>query len=267
MPTGVRENLFRGCPPNCLSVKDETQQKVEEVSRCCAELLSQIEQLRLVVQTGMDTPCSSTTSLPPPAEPVFLFKNVASLPTYTYDCTGDSTTSTRRLYDFVTTLERAFKLRNYELQLPADSTEGWVNYAAVQLRGAAEDRMVSKWGTSPNTSWKVFRKWLIDSFTLDKWVQDINRDYSTFDCKTYDSHGNITTFNNKFREYRLLLSFLGRDMSQEEMLKDYETKITKNNKVAVALKQFMTVEKMVGQLESVKLEDIMKYCENVHHTG
>lgn len=225
-----------------------------------AELAEEMEQLRVQVQPSMYTPsCGSSTppltsNAPPCADkPFFFLASRDNLPTL-------SNPTIKEVYAFLTTLERMFKLRNYELRLPSDSTSGWTNYAILRLSGTAEIWATTKWGVSPDISWETFRQAMVTEFISDSAVRELNTGYVGLAAS---SSGNIRTFNDSFREFRLLLAFVGKAVEEKPAVRDYEEKIRHNKKVALAFAQFLTVERIVEKSSVVSLADAMKYCENV----
>lgn len=245
-----------------------TAEASEELNRRFAELAAEIDQLRLQVQPSMYTPsCSSTTSttttappvtpltsnLPSTGKPFFFFNSSEKLPTLHGQ-------SIKEVYTFLTGLERQFKLRNYELQLPADNTSGWANYATMRLAATAEIWATTRWGVSPDISWETFRKAMVSDFITDTAIRELSAVYVGL---VASSSGDIRGFNDSFRETMLLLAFVGKGIDEKAAVRDYEEKIRQNKKVALAFAQFLTVERIVGGSSVVSLADAMKYCENV----
>lgn len=221
-----------------------------------AELSAEIDQLRLHVQPSMYTPsCGSSVapSLTSADKPFFFLTSYETLPTLQGPVI-------REVYAFLTKLERIFTLRNYELQLPRENTAGWTNYAVLRLSGTAETWATTKWGVSPELEWAEFRQALVSEFISDSVVRELSVGYIGL---TAQSSGNITGFNNSFREFRLLLAFVGKVVEEKAAIRDYEEKIRQNKKVALAFAQFLTVERIVEKSSVVSLADAMKYCENV----
>lgn len=225
-----------------------------------AELAEEMEQLRLQVQPSMYTPsCGSgtpplTSNAPPCADkPFFFLTSRDGLPTL-------HNPTIKEVYAFLTTLERMFKLRNYELRLPPDSTSGWTNYATLRLSGTADIWATTKWGVSPDISWETFRQAMVTEFIGDSAIRELNAGYVGLAAS---SSGNIRSFNDSFREFRLLLEFVGKAVEEKSAIRDYEEKIRHNKKVALAFAQFLTVERIVEKSSVVSLADAMKYCENV----
>lgn len=244
------------------SLSVEAGEAKEELERRFAELAAEIDQLRLQVQPSMYTPsCTSGTSTtpltpgspPPPDKPFFFYNSRDTLPTL-------NGASIKEVYTFFTSLEREFKLRNYELRLPASNTDGWTHYALMRLAGTAVNWATTKWGIAPNISWETFKKAMVSGFITDTTVRQLSTGYVGL---SVTSSGDIRTFNDSFREFRLLLDFVGKSVDEKAAIRDYEDKIKLNKKVALAFAQFMTVERIVERTSAVSLAEIMKYCENV----
>lgn len=248
-------------------IKSPQTEAGEDLNRRLAELSAEIDQLRLQVQPSMYTPsCSSTTSTtatspvtpltpnaPCAGKPFFFFNSRDHLPFL-------RSQTIKEVYTFITTLEREFRLRNYELQLPADNTNGWTNYALMRLAETATVWATTKWGASPDISWETFRKAVVSDFTSDTAVRELSAAYVKI---VASSSGDIRTFNDNFREHRLLLEFVGKGVEEKSAIRDYEEKIRQNKKVSLAFAQFLTVERIVERSIVVSLADAMKYCENV----
>lgn len=251
--------------PETLRAQIKTQQTEvsEELNRRFAELAAEIDQLRLQVQPSMYTPsCSSTTStttpltsnVPSTGKPFFFFNSRENIPAL-------SGQSIKEVYTFLTSVERQFKLRNYELQLPADNTNGWVHYALMRLTSTPEIWATTRWGVFPDISWETFRKAMVSDFISDTAIRELSAGYVGLNASA--SSGNIRNFNDSFRETMLLLQFVGKGVDEKAAVRDYEEKIRQNKKVALAFAQFLTVERIVGGSSVVSLADAMKYCENV----
>lgn len=220
------------------------------------ELSAEIDQLRLHVQPSMYTPSRSSSvapSLTSADKPFFFLTSYETLPMLYNPVI-------KEVYAFLTKLERMFTLRNYELQLPRENTAGWTNYAVLRLSGTAETWATTKWGVSPDLEWAVFRQALVSEFISDSAIRELSAGYIGLTAK---SNSSITDFNDSFREFRLLLAFVGKAVEEKAAIRDYEEKIRQNKKVALAFTQFLTVEKIVEKASVVSLADAMNYCENV----
>ncbi|KAL0636165.1 hypothetical protein Q9L58_004839 [Maublancomyces gigas] len=267
----LKFRLFEESLPKTRSTETTTEAS-EELNRRFAELAAEIDQLRLQVQPSMYTPsCSSTTSsstnttitassvtpltsnLPSAGKPFFFFNSRDNIPALHGQ-------TIKEVYAFLTGVERQFKLRNYELQLPADNTSGWVNYALMRLSGTVEIWATTRWGICPDISWETFRKAMVSDFISDTAIRELSAGYVGL---VASSSGNIRGFNDSFREAMLLLEFVGKGFDEKAAVRDYEEKIRQNKKVALAFAQFLTVERIVGGSSVVSLADAMKYCENV----
>lgn len=279
-------------------IKTQQEKANEASARRFAELAAEVGQLRLQVQTGIDTPYSSSTVSSTPIETClrsnfihpgtprsedlsfFYYKSRKHLPILSGGhslLNHQKVPTIHQVFEFLTQLEREFKLRNYELRLPADNTDGWAKYALMQLGGAVKARATFKWGVDPNISWETFRKWVMDSFITDIAIQEIEKQYTEFHydpTRRYTYAGgfntvmnNVLIFNDMFRELRLLMAFLGRDTPEEMAIRDYLKKISSHNKVALALSQSAEVGEGVGGSSWLSLEELMGYCENVDKTS
>lgn len=268
--------------------------KTDESSARFAELAAEIHQLRLQVQTNMNTPSSSSTTSttptvtslmldPPPSENRFfvsyqtkkcihVFSGNTSfhgtVPPHQTCPSHSGTVLIKKIFGFINNVEQEFRQRNRELQLPTDSTDGWASCAILMLRETAETWAISKWGTNPNVSWEDFKKWLIDSFVTDTAIRDLEHDYANpvrdvTSGKPITDIISIPVLNDKLRELILLMKFVGKDVSEEMAIKHYVEKIAGNKTVALAFSQYVTVERLLERSSKMGLEEVMKYCENV----
>lgn len=261
----------------------EIKETNEDCSRRFAELAAEIDQLRLQVQASMNTPSSSsaasntskaTSNLQsppspplPPAKSQFFFKSTGHLPTFNASNKGNLNRAyIKEVFDFFSKLEEGFGLRNYELQLPARSTEGWVKYAILQLRDDLRNWARFKWGLNPSISWEVFKKSVISTYIPGAAIQQLEREYAKYESNSNSS--NIMLFNNVFREFRLLMAFVGKDIPEKTAIEHYIQKIGSSGKPALGLTQLTTAERITeGCAVSRSLEEVMEYCENIYHDG
>lgn len=271
-------------------IKAQQEEASEASARRFAELAAEIDQLRL--QTRTNTPSSSsvasitptmtpltTNLLPlrdqfsldfsPQTKSFFFFGSRNYLPTL-------RSTSIEDIYQFFAQLEREFKLRNYELQLPADNTDGWARYALMQLGEAVGTLAMLKLdaSVSPNSSWGAFKRSIMNNFITDNAIQKLEREYTKLDCNPNlgngcisSNDGNISILNGRFRYLRLLMAFVGKDIPEETAVKHYVKKVANNVKVALALAQFVTAERIIERSpSSMGLEEVMDYCEKMDNT-
>lgn len=116
----------------------------------------------------------------------------------------------------------------------------------------------------------------MDNFITDVAVKNLEREYEKLDCDpnfgtgcpSLATDGSILILNRNFRELRLLMTFVGKDIPEKTAVKHYVEKIAHNEKVALALSQAVAVERiMEGPSASMSLDEAMRYCENVDNTS